>query len=68
MIGFSKDGLVKLIDEQSSLIPILLKEGWVSDAVADDKDALIAQAKSLNIKGAHLMGVDKLKEKIAEAS
>ena len=31
------------------------------------KDELVAEAKSLGIKSAHLLGIDKLKEKIAEA-
>lgn len=73
MIKFEKDGNVKQIDESSSLIPVLLKAGWAAEglkAPVDDseKDDLVKQAKALKIKGAHLMSVDKLKEKIAEAA
>lgn len=36
-------------------------------AEQDDRNTLLAEAKSLKVKGAHLMGVEKLKEAIAAA-
>lgn len=46
------------------------KTGKLQEEKADEgleEDALRARAKSLKIKGWHLMGVDKLKEAIANA-
>lgn len=37
------------------------------EQVPADRNTLLAEAKSLKVKGAHLMGVDKLKEAIAAA-
>jgi len=70
MITFTKDNAVKVIDDNSDLIPVLLKDGWVSDDVihaSDDLEALKAEATELGITFHHKAGVAKLKELLAAA-
>lgn len=73
MLTFKKDDLVKYVDEQSSLVPVLLKDGWKADGVSapkaedDNLAALREEAEALGIKVHHKTGAEKLAALIAEA-
>lgn len=66
MITLYKDGGVKILDDESCLIPILKADGWAVDG-EDERSALMAEAESLGIKVHHKAGVEKIRELIASA-
>lgn len=68
---FRDDGLPKL-DAVSAkagrnVNDVELMQAWQSLQEEAEKDELIKEAKSLKIKSPHMMGIDTLKAKIAEA-
>lgn len=70
MMKFIKDGDVKIVDDVSSLIPVLLLDGWVVEGdkqASDDVSALRAEAEALGLKIHHKAGAEKIKELIEEA-
>lgn len=61
---------VKILDDKSSLIDVLLKQGWKLEGATEEKDELAelkAEAESLGLKVHHKAGADKIRELIAEA-
>lgn len=73
MLILIKGGNKKFLDDESTLIPLLKKEGWVVegeetiDEPTDDIEALKAEATALGIEYHHKAGVKKLKELIEAA-
>ena len=73
MLTFTKNENTKVIDANSTLIPILKADGWVCDDLNDgglpeNITALREEAKALGIKGAHLIkDEEKLIHKIEDA-
>lgn len=73
MVKLVKGDAVKVLDDQSSLIPVLKFEGWAVEGEEkevvkiDELDALKAEAEALGVKVHHKAGAEKIKELIAEA-
>lgn len=62
---FEKDGrIVEVFDENT--FNVFEREGFTV-VEEEDREELVKKAKELGIKSPHLMGLDKLKEKIAES-
>lgn len=68
MIEFKKDGGVKIVDPNSTIIPRLIADGWSAEGYedADDRALLLEEAKELGLKPHPNTGVEKLKAMIAE--
>jgi len=70
MLKFIKDDCVKIIDPESSLIPVLKEQGWLVEgekSLEDELEALKAEADALGVKYHHKSGVEKLSALIAQA-
>ncbi len=69
MIKLHKDGEFKMLDDSSSLIPVLKKSGWVIDGEEPslDIDALKQEAEKLGIKFHHKSSAATIKKLIEEA-
>ncbi len=68
-LEFVKDGQVKLVDEEHKDIQnILLDAGWSCDSITNELDELKDKADELGIKYHPNIGLDRLKQKIEQAS
>lgn len=69
MLKFVKDSGFKVVDESSSIIPILSENGWIieGDEQALDLDDLRAKAEELGLKPHHKAGPNKIADMIKEA-
>lgn len=72
MKKFLKDGGVKVLSPESSLIPLLLANGWIEEGAAVktaavDKAALLEKARGLGIQVHHATAADKIVKMIEEA-
>lgn len=74
MKKFLKDAGVKVLSPESSLIPLLLDDGWVEegaevkkDDVEIDKAALLEKARGLGLDVHHATGAAKIVKMIEEA-
>jgi hypothetical protein len=64
---FMKNGHIVEVTDPNTF-NVFEREGFVAvSEQIDEKIELVKIAKNLGIKSAHLLGIDKLKEKIAEA-
>ena len=69
MITLVKDGGVKNLSPESSLIAVLKAQGWIvegEEAFDGEVDALRAQAEALGLKVHHKAGADKIAKQIED--
>ena len=70
MLKLIKGESVKILDPQSTLIPVLKKQGWKVEGEKDEDNALAelrAEAEKLGLKVHHKAGAEKIRELIEEA-
>ena len=70
MLKLIKGESVKILDPQSTLIPVLKEQGWKVEGEKDEDNALAelrAEAEKLGLKVHHKAGAEKIRELIEEA-
>ena len=81
MLAFKKGEATKFLSPKSSLIPLLVSDGWeveggggnqklvdaLTEVAEEELSALRAKAESIGLKVHHKAGPDKIREMIAEA-
>jgi len=69
MVTLIKDGGVKYLSDDSSLIPDLKKDGWVCEGeeISPDIEALKEEANKLGLKYHHRCSYETIKKLIEEA-